>query len=131
MDHDAFGLTALQDDGNPRLVAQLLIIRLNPILAANLFRLNYHQARLLGVSGQPLVVLPGHFGEIGSVQGFDVTLVAQKPHDGATARSMKLWHQAVADDTIKTRVAKADQVAMMLDKAVHGGPPRDWSNLST
>jgi hypothetical protein len=70
------------------------------------------------------MVVAGNPGE-SSACGFDLTLGSQKPTDRAGALGVHEPHDTTLENhAIKTGVAEQDGIAMMMKKAVHGGPPR-------
>jgi hypothetical protein len=129
-DRDPFRFAAFQNDGDPRLALQLLVVGLDPIFAtAVLARFDDGDSSLQRMVDDPVPVVVGNAGTVGAVGIFRLPMGSQKPDDGATTFGMiKHWQHALKDDPIKARIAEANGLGVMTYEAVHGGPP--WGGLT-
>jgi len=123
-------LAQLEEDGDPVALAKVLKVRFDQVFAGDLeqvgvlLRLEDVEMLVGGLRVDPVVIRIGDPGERGPRAG-DVAVLAQEPADRAAARGMLEGpDRSLEDHAIETRVVEADSVTMVLQKAIHGGPPR-------
>src|SRR5262249_6327984 len=115
-------LTGLEDDSDAGLALQLLIERLDPLLAAD--PLGGHKdldMPLLGEGLNEVVVVGGDGPEVGGRHPIRLAFLLEEADDAGGI--LQDLDDAVEEDAVEAGVVEADGRLVVLDESVHGGSP--------
>ena len=120
-------LAGLEDDGDAGLALQLLIERLDPLLAADaLGGLDDLDVPLLGEGLDEVMVVGGDGLEVGGGHPGRLAFLLEEADDAGGV--LQDLDDAVEKDAVEAGVVEADGRLVVLDEGVHGGPPGMWAS---